>query len=304
MVSSLLFLNVSNILSFRNLALFICHLFIDGHFRQGHILYDRKVFDDQLMTKIDSICSVKIPWLMTDISQQPSLPMHMSDRTEHYLQLIFFHPNQLSAQIHQFQEYFMFYRIFTFTSCMAEINIIQHTLEIDKLNPIFPSSASILYYDLKKDFVHIYSMIKNSEIPRNIDTIENIEVNAIDQQDRQFRNNSVDCKNVFTKTFGEYERIQAVIIRAPATIRTKHGHESFISFRQLFYANFFLPTFDASYINVTLVDFQQVNSKWKTQAIKQKNNGKHQKDILLEYEPIDNKHLWVRLLKNQTKIFM
>lgn len=68
--STALFLGVSNISSYFNLALFICTLFTDGRFQYVHILYDGR-----LAIEISSICPNEISWHQTDISE-PILSPH------------------------------------------------------------------------------------------------------------------------------------------------------------------------------------------------------------------------------------
>lgn len=81
--------------NFHNLALFICHLFIDGQFRNGHIFYDPNVFQvGQLISEIQSTCPTSIPWISTDVTDKPVLPWKSNERTDHILQLIFFDPNR------------------------------------------------------------------------------------------------------------------------------------------------------------------------------------------------------------------
>lgn len=278
--SSLLALNVANISSFYTLALFICHLFIDGNFRYGHILYDSQVFDGQFTTKIDSICSVKVPWLTTDINQPSPLPWHASERTDHILQLIFFHPDSLEEQIHKFKENFTFYRIFILCSAIDEMEMKKYISVIRNLNPSFDSNSLILSYDPRKEVVYIHWTLKNGN---GLESVEKMIV----ERDRE---PSAEYKHLFDQTFGKYDRMQTTVIRAPGTVREKGGHKTFISFRQLFFANYFLSTLNDSYINMTLIPLSDIISPWKTQAVTQK-QGKHHKDILLEYEPISEKKL-------------
>lgn len=94
--------SISNV---HNLAMFICHLFIDGNFRYCHILYDPKVFDNQLTNQIDSICLVQIPWLTSDITQGSLSPWQANERTDPVLQLIFFDPKYSTEQNNKFSEY-------------------------------------------------------------------------------------------------------------------------------------------------------------------------------------------------------
>lgn len=71
-----------------NLALFICHLFINAHFHRGHILCDPEVFYVYFLAKIDSIRPVRIPWQTTDISRSFLQPLHKKPQNDYTLQLI------------------------------------------------------------------------------------------------------------------------------------------------------------------------------------------------------------------------
>lgn len=102
--------------NFRNLALFICYTFIGGNFRHGHILYDPNIFNDNLISEIDSNCPAQIPWQATDIIQLSLLPVNSGERTDHILQLIFLDPEHLEENISEFERFLTFYRIFIFVS--------------------------------------------------------------------------------------------------------------------------------------------------------------------------------------------
>lgn len=106
----------AKILKLQNLAFLICHLLADGHFRSGHILYDSNVFDGRLIDEIRTTCPHQVPWLTTDVTRLSSTPWQPNDRTDHILRLIIFDPKHLAREIHDFKEYFTFYRIFVFYS--------------------------------------------------------------------------------------------------------------------------------------------------------------------------------------------
>lgn len=93
MESSYLAVTVSQPPNFHNLTLFICHLFINGHFRTSHIMYDSTMFDGQFMTQTNSIFPQSIRWKFTDISAPSLNPFgDPFDSYDNILQLIFFDP--------------------------------------------------------------------------------------------------------------------------------------------------------------------------------------------------------------------
>lgn len=67
--TNVLFPGIPNTTPFHSLALFICHLFIDGKFRSGHVLYEPNALDDRIFTEIKSICPEPMPWQTIDITQ-------------------------------------------------------------------------------------------------------------------------------------------------------------------------------------------------------------------------------------------
>lgn len=144
--------------TFYNLALFICHLTNDGHFQYGHILYDPKVFDDSFITRIDSVCEVKIPWQISDITKTISPTHQEQERTDHILQLIFFDPKYLAQQIDEYKTLLSFYRIFVFTSNYDDIETKKGISVFEKLSPILDSSPSILQYNPNNDTVNLHTI--------------------------------------------------------------------------------------------------------------------------------------------------
>lgn len=104
----------SNVANFHNLALVICHLFIDGHFRSVHILYEPNIFFDHFINDIESICPRPISWESTDVTKLSSLSRRSVEHTDHILQLIFLDPTSITAKIDKSRESPTFYRLFIF----------------------------------------------------------------------------------------------------------------------------------------------------------------------------------------------
>lgn len=74
------------------------------------------MFNGRLIGETRAICPNQVSWLTTDVTRLSSIPWQPNDRTDHILQLIFFDPKHLAREIHDFKEYFTFYRIFVFYS--------------------------------------------------------------------------------------------------------------------------------------------------------------------------------------------
>lgn len=71
--------NISNFQTFHSLALFICHLFVDGKFRTAHIVHDQNVFDPRLISEIHLNCFEPIPYVLTDAPDHLYYHGHLSN---------------------------------------------------------------------------------------------------------------------------------------------------------------------------------------------------------------------------------
>lgn len=261
---------VSNTLKSSKLALFICHLFVSGHFRFGHILYDPKVFNSDLITEIYANCSVQIPWQTTDISQSSPLPWRVSERTDHILQLIFFDPTNFVEKPHQFHEYFAFYRIFIFPSTLNEIEMKQQMAIIAHLNPILKSSPLILYYGLQNQSLNVYS---TTGTKLSSDSEKNVDLNL-----------------TFDETFGKCDNIQSMAIQSPMLFWKKEDFTNYKSriphLGHIYNANYYSASLNASYINVTCSVYNVTTSPESYMVTHRP--SKYYKELALEYEPIEN----------------
>lgn len=274
--------NISNLY---NLALFICHLFNDGQFQIGHILYDPKVFDGSLVTKIDSICL--IPWLKFDITQNSSLTWHQGERTDHILQLIHFDPRFLPEQIDEFKENFTFYRIFLFPTT-DEISMKQRISVIGKSNPILSSNPLILHYDSKNDLIYVHLTSEFSAKSEILEERENI--NPSDQLVRDSPSPVHENKNLFDRTFRDFDRKQPIVIKVPVARRTKDGQTIIVYvFDQHYFANYFLSTLHITYVNMTFVPIDNPTASSTNQLLVPKQRKYHIKDLSLEYEPVNDR---------------
>lgn len=120
--------------NYHTLALFICHLFIDGKFRTAHYLFDPNIFDDLLISEVNSVCSDPIPTLTMDISKP------IFGTTEQYAQhetilLIFFDPNHLPKSAIKLRRYLTFLRLFIFCT-PGELDVKRTLTSIEKIKII------------------------------------------------------------------------------------------------------------------------------------------------------------------------
>lgn len=104
---------------FHRLALFMCHLFIDGQFRTAHILYKPNQFDHEFLTHIDSECAEPMPLYLTDVTQSWERPWNQHDSPDNVLQLSLFEfdPNELRKDVDELNiKSIAIYQIFAFRS--------------------------------------------------------------------------------------------------------------------------------------------------------------------------------------------
>lgn len=273
------FANTTNLPS---LALFICHLFMNGKFQYGHFLYDSRVFNDHLTVQINSDCPLQKPWLVTDIStvfesDQPNAFEH----TDHILQLIFFDPAHLIEQIAQFNDYLTFYRIFAFSTSTSTVDAHQLLSVISEMSPIFNSRPLILQYNPKIDVVQIQWTLKNQEST----VFEHGNVNVSNAYEQK-----ANVEGLFDRTFGAYDRERWIEIRIPGIYRIDNGHKMVNSlYGQLYIGNFFLSRLKYSYINMTLIRDDGSSKIWPNRVVVQMPH-KFYRDISIDYEPFDVQH--------------
>lgn len=133
-----LFPSTSN---YQNLALFICHLFIDGHFQTGHILHDPNAIQvSQLIVEIQSICQHSIPLFSTDVTEPNSLPWKPNKPTDHILQIIFFDHEHLTDYIDESKELLTIYHLLVHTLTDPEQ---MKSLNLDQMSPIIHFNLNI-----------------------------------------------------------------------------------------------------------------------------------------------------------------
>lgn len=267
-----------------NLAFFICRLFIDGRFRDGHILYNSNMFDDSLFSKINSICSVPIPWKFTDFSQSLVLSPPATCRTDYTMQLIFFDPNMLAKQIEQFKEYFTFYRIFVFP-LISQNDIQKHIFMLKSLEPIDQSNILTLHYDSQTGSMDVHRIFGYSKIAPDLveDLKRDITLPKINKLGQR-----IEYSNLFDRTFGKVEISHSIDINAACTFYTVKGHKKCFPLKgNLFLVNYFSSTLNAKRINMKLSALGSNESP--SNEIVTNKRRQYYSDITLRYESMNDK---------------
>lgn len=270
----LLLPNHSSHTSFHNLALFICHLFIDGHFRNAHILYDPNVFDAHLLNEVDSVCPVQIPWLITDVTQPRSVLWQNDNRTDHILQLIFFDPNHLEDEIHQSKHHLTIYRAFIFTSDVDEFNLRAPITLVKELDRGLGLKSLIVQY-------------KSENVQWNG---ENDDLGEIFDGKHTKQGEMKDNRhgNLFDRTFGKFEQNLSICIRSYAFTKGKDAASITPTVEQeyLYMSNYFNATLDKSFVHMR---FGRLDNIFEPQVdtVVLRRQRKYYKELSLKYEPTE-----------------
>lgn len=186
-----------NIPNYQNLTIFICHLFMIGNFRTGHILYDPHIFDGRVLTKIGTNCTRSIPWITTDFTKPYSLLWKFDDFTDDILQLIFIDSENLPKSI----SFMTYYLMFVITSKLGE-NAENRIVEMGKQTWTIKDNYLVLDITSKDNGMKVYSF------PRR----HNIKTPYKESIQLQIRSTNFGRRNLFDATFGEIDRNRAFII--------------------------------------------------------------------------------------------
>lgn len=270
-----------NLSKFHNLVIFICHLFTDGQFRTGHILYDPGAFQvDRFMIEIQSICTRSIPWLLNDVTKPIELPWKPEERTDHILQLVLFDPDNLPKNIEDFKILLTFYRFFTFSVSSingAELNNLEKFPE-----SFFSNSLNLIHYTSANDSVCIYWIHKNDESnERSVDTIH--------------EQNHDMPKNLFSTVFDTYEKNWLITIKL-YMLTTCTSNENIKGITEIwngspFFANFYFRNFNSTFIDLVKLSCQDQNKDIAIashELVRIKNERKFYKELTTEYEHIED----------------
>lgn len=194
---------------FYKLSLFICHLFIDGNFQTGHILFDQSAFDSRLITAIDSTCSQKISWMMTDIT----LPRNTTVHSDHTVQLIFLNPDHLMNSINDFEIDLLAQRLFVFHSndkkkIEDQSYIFGIVLAISGLN------SFILHHSFKDDSIEILWLLNNNDVSAiELKMVEHLIIKPV-----KSKNQDSILNEEFDPPSGEIDRMWPMVVGIPCDL--------------------------------------------------------------------------------------
>lgn len=202
----------SNNPSFYNLALFICHLFIDANFRNAHIIYESNAFDHQILKELDTNCPVTIPLYTTDISHPYELPWNPSKKTDNTLQIIFLESNQSLINMTILRESFVFYRVFVFPLSENDWKTPYETIK--ELNLGYNSSTIVLYHNLRNDSIFIDWMPINDDDNDDVENqqLVNILPALISSKNDKIKRMKRKKSNMYDETFGKYDGKRSISI--------------------------------------------------------------------------------------------
>lgn len=299
-----------NIVNLSKLALFICHLFVDGQFRFVHILHDSKVLHiNQLLSEIQSMCPQPIPWLSNDlidspsmhstgsmasmdlITFTPSMPCKSTYRSDQILQLIFFDLDNIPASTIAFKYFITFYHIIVFIS--TDDLMFHNRMAVLRKSTSNPLSKSIILLYNSTNLL-IYDGFDSNERRQNMNfALENISKfefsNAKHPAASADRRTVASDGNIFEITFKTYNEKWKIAISYGITIPYNQAKNVDKIYEILdgnpFFANFFLWNLNATQIVSTTL---HANGTRSSRVHKTNNNtGQVYKELSTQYESID-----------------
>lgn len=274
--SNLLFSNMS---SFYNLAFFICHLFIDGHFKTCHILRDPNILVGGFIAEINSACAIDIPWLSTDIAQ--TLLPDQSERNDHILQLIFFDSKYLAKEIHDSRKYFTYYRIFVFSST-EEMRINDHISIVQNVSSVFDSSTLVLHHTPRNDSIIVHWVSNYGE-----NSNKNVKAKVVFVQNQ---NSTIKYEKLFDRTFGEFEEMWTIATRIAGREWNEIVNVHFVfKNSEIYNSNYFISNFNVKYTNMTCINYGKRAFPWRHKAFALETREYYQ-ELSEDFQPI-NKEL-------------
>lgn len=278
--------NILNVSNFHNLALFICHLFIDGRFRTSHILYDPIVFDDQLIGEIHLNCPISVPFLMTDITDPPSSLWHSNENTDHILQLILFDPDHLPKDIDHFNHLLTFYRVLVLSS-HGESNVEHRISTLEQIKTLQHNNLLILHHDSMTGSIWLHQTSDTHALDDRAD------ICLKDEKTPVLLNEMIKCEetNLFDVTFGEKDRTWMTTVSYFFTHPMTKNRPSIPTWNGVpFIANLFISTLNATYINQTNYHLENgvIKTHYELNVPKQ---HRIYEELKIDYNSIDSKVL-------------
>lgn len=251
--------------NYHKLALFVCHLFIDGKFRTTHILFDPNIFDNLLISEIDSVCSDPIPLLTTDITKSSIGTAEEYAQHGPTLQLIFFDPDHLPKKTIRFRRQLAFYRLFIFCT-PDEMDVKKTTTSVlQKLNLFESSNSLILSLVQTTNTINRFWISSDGAVMDYSFEDENDE--ATSEPTNTLRSDHSSALNIkqkrqmssikptdFNQVFEIYEKNRKFAIRALFGNPCFLGEESIYTQNGV-YVKFYLSTFFRSELHANMVKY-------------------------------------------------
>lgn len=289
-ISNLLIPNISNVSSFHQLTIFICHLFIDGHFRTAHILYDPNAFDGQLINDIYSNCPASIPWLITDVTKPFSTSWQPNENTDHILQLIFIDPNYLPEDIDSLREIFTYYQIIIVSSAVGS-NMMDQAAVSNQFKTNRTNVPLILIQNPVNDLMLIQrssTSNETAEVCSNVNAM--LSYGRIEANHRMCDNKR---KNMFDLTFGANEKMWFLTVSYPVAYSP---NQNIIRIDEVwqgmpFVANLYVSILNASYINRTSIKYGGIGHDSHDFQIFYQKKSRFYGELTTNVHLLDNKSL-------------
>lgn len=248
---------VPNTSNFYHLARFICHLFIDGKFQVGHILYEPSAFDGRLITEIESICPHSIPWQTTDITQDIE-PWNAYLFTDNVLQLVLLEPEHVEpSTMGPILSEFQFYRVFILSLNDKEVETkAECTEQISILDEVLGFSSLIVYFDYVDGAIEIGKLENIDNVLENLEQRMRPNPNAIVVQNSKTNSDHI---NLFDWVFGMHDRLLPLLIAIEGIYSSKDETSTILPIfeenpRNIFFANYHYSALNAEYIELSIHD--------------------------------------------------
>lgn len=293
-----------DIQAFYNLAVFICHLFADGNFRTGQILYDPNMFNGHLISAIDSYCPHRIPWTFIDITQTPSELRTSPTNPVHILQLIFPNPDHLTKSIDNFKDDLLIHPVFVFFS--NDQDVMEDRVKALSESGITPDIDSLVVYHLSKnDSIQVHWIPKYNAFPESehfVGTFNDVSIFIKDHK------SIFEDQNLFDLTFDKNERNWPMAVNTFIGIPCYEVKSGFLSkhFRggTPYLANFFASSTNSGFINLFTAICNNV-SKINLNLVRARpKSHKVYSELTLEYELVDGEELWGNFALLLTLVFV
>lgn len=212
--------------SYHTLAILICHLFTSGKFQLVHVIYDSRVFDDQLIASVDNECFGEISWTTTDLVKSRPKEQHSK---LNILQLVF--PNLNDP---------VWNAVFLNTSTLHYHLLMippkaNDWIDILELITFLDSNTLIVVFQQETQRIGFFTKIRNKPL------------NFIYEFDGKILQ-----KNIFNETFGKVESSWMLGIhysKSTVCFGEKYRLRMQVFLVQRYLANFYSNRFENSFIN-------------------------------------------------------